>query len=191
MKTRLFKTYRNGIPIYDYIQLFTWPFVMPCKSTTQDIRDTYHCYVWRNGRCHKGIDFIGYAGSPIYSIGQGTVIDLGYDWIYGNYIDMFYGNNSGYRILARYAHLADISVKLNQKIKKGGKIGLMGTTGDSDSNHLHFEIKIVGINELTRKLLPFDYAKAVDPIPFLPQKEIQARYGNHWQNERLPNDLGL
>lgn len=191
MKTRLFKTYKNGSPIYNYIQLALWPFIMPCKSKNKDIRDTYHCYKWRNGRCHKGIDFIGYEGSPIYAVGNGTVIECGYDGIYGNNISILHGSNSGYRVISKYAHLFKPLVSKGQTVVKGQQIGLMGNTGDSEVNHLHFEMRLVGINEITRKLLPFDYAKSVDPIPFLPAGEVKARYGESWQNERLLNDLGL
>lgn len=193
MKTRLFRTYKNGSPIYSYIELASWPFVMPCDGVN-DIRDTYHCYVWRNGRCHKGIDFIGNEGYRIYSVGNGTVIDAGYDSVYGNNLTILHGYNSGYRVLSRYAHLHGYRVKKNEIVVKNQIIGLMGSTGDCGNppcNHLHFEIKIVGIDERTRKLLPFDYAKAVDPIPFLPIVDVMARYRKDWQNKRLPSDLGL
>ena len=191
MKTRLFKTYKNGSPIYSYIELANWPFVMPCNSSTPDIRDTYHCYIWRNGRCHKGVDFIGYKGSLIYAVGNGTVIEAGRDEIYGNNLTILHGNNDGYRLLSKYAHLDRLRVKQGQIVVKGQPIAFMGETGDSDGDHLHFEMRIVGIDERTRKLLPFDYAKSVDPIPFLPIVDVMARYNKEWQNKRLPNDLGL
>lgn len=190
MKTRLFKTYLKGSPIYTWFEFDGWPFITPCTGN-KDIRDTYHCYVWRNGRCHKGIDFIGSEGKSIYAVGAGTVIATGYDSIYGNNISIYHGKNRGYGLISKYAHLLNTSVEPGQIVEKNEQIGLMGSTGDSDSNHLHFEMRILGIDSNTRKQLPYDYAKSVDPFPFLPQPEMRARYNEGWQNERLPNDPGF
>ena len=192
MKTRMFIKYSNGLPIYKWINLQKWPFIMPCRCAWPDIRDTYHCYVWRNGRCHKGADFIGYSGQPIYSVGAGTVIKTGIDYWYGNYIDILYGNNNGYRIVARYAHLKMIAVIAGEKVSKGQFIASMGRTGDSDCDHLHFEMRLAGFDENTKLPLSFDDAIPVDPIPFLPEKEVAKRVKpNSEQNQRLANDTGL
>ncbi len=59
--------------------------------------------------------------------------------IYGNYIKIDHGD--GYQTL--YGHLKSVSVSKNQEVDQGQIIGVMGNTGDSSSDHLHFEIRHV------------------------------------------------
>lgn len=208
IKVRLFTGgYKNGSPIYKILDFLKWAFVMPVKFITgRDIRDTYHGYVWRNGRVHKGIDFIGYKNQPVFASGAGKIVKIARDPYYGNYIIIEHGKNKGYTLLTLYAHLENFFqgwvdkpngtlptvkyTKLNDIVKKGQRIGTVGNTGDSDCYHLHFEMHILGIDTSTRKTLPLEFSKAVDPVPFLPENEFKSRYKTE-QNERLPNDLGL
>lgn len=212
IKVRLFTGgYKNNSPIYRIFDFIKWAFVMPVKFTTgRDIRDTYHGYVWRNGRVHKGVDFIGYKGQSVFASGAGKIVKIGYDPYYGNYIIIQHGKNNGYTLLTLYAHLENFFqgwvdkptgnhimptikyTKLNDIVKKGQRIGSVGDTGDSDCYHLHFEMHILGIDKATRQTLPLEFSKAVDPVPFLPEDEFLKRYKiESEQNEKLPNDLGL
>jgi hypothetical protein len=54
---------------------------------------------------------------------------------YGKWIEINHGN--GYR--SRYAHLLEQDVTVGQTVKRGQKIGLLGSTGGSTGPHLHFE----------------------------------------------------
>ncbi|SIT87095.1 Murein DD-endopeptidase MepM and murein hydrolase activator NlpD, contain LysM domain [Edaphobacillus lindanitolerans] len=91
----------------------------------------------RWGRQHNGIDIARPSGRAILAADGGTVKAAGPLGGLGNRIEIDHGN--GYTTL--YGHLASIGVKPGQKLEKGAKIGVMGSTGHSTGLHLHFEVK--------------------------------------------------
>ena len=60
---------------------------------------------------------------------------------YGRWIEINHGN--GYR--TRYAHLSRQDVTVGQTVKRGQRIGLLGTTGGSTGPHLHYEARKDGV----------------------------------------------
>lgn len=95
------------------------------------------CYGQRWGALHAGIDFAKPEGTPITSIGSGTVVAAG--WVYSGYgISVVVDHGNGY--LTHYAHMSETKVHEGQKVKAGTTLGLEGSTGDSTGPHLHFEV---------------------------------------------------
>lgn len=90
----------------------------------------------RWGRTHKGIDIARPASRTIKAADHGVVQSAGWDGGYGNKIVI--DHNNGMKTV--YAHLSSINVKVGQKVEKGSKIGIMGSTGNSTGVHLHFEV---------------------------------------------------
>ncbi|MFJ7937598.1 peptidoglycan DD-metalloendopeptidase family protein [Peribacillus sp. NPDC096622] len=90
----------------------------------------------RWGKLHKGIDIARPTTRTITAADHGIIETAGNSGGYGNKITI--NHNNGYRTV--YAHLDSIDVKAGQKIEKGMKIGMMGSTGHSTGVHLHFEI---------------------------------------------------
>ncbi len=87
---------------------------------------------------HTGLDIAAKAGTKIKSVCDGTVIKVKkMDKYYGNYAVVEF---NGVRI--KYAHMLEIKVNLNDKIKQGDIIGAVGSTGMSTGPHLHIEISI-------------------------------------------------
>ncbi|QKX68019.1 peptidoglycan DD-metalloendopeptidase family protein [Enterococcus hirae] len=88
---------------------------------------------------HNGIDLVnGNPNTPIFAALDGEVVQAGanyYDW-YGNYVVIKHNNGKW----TGYAHLSRIDVSVGQKVQKGAQIGLIGTTGPSTGEHLHFQI---------------------------------------------------
>lgn len=90
----------------------------------------------RWGRTHAGIDISGVRDRTIKAADNGKVTTAGWHNGYGNYVIINHDN--GYQTL--YAHMSSLSVKRNQVVTKGEKLGVMGSTGRSTGIHLHFEV---------------------------------------------------
>ncbi|MBT5429109.1 MAG: M23 family metallopeptidase [Rhodospirillaceae bacterium] len=91
---------------------------------------------------HNGLDMVGTRNTKIYSTGPGKVTFAGRKGRYGKLVEV----DHGFGFKTRYGHLNKIFVKRGQKIKYRKKVGLMGTTGRSTGNHLHYEILLDGKN---------------------------------------------
>lgn len=86
---------------------------------------------------HAGLDFAAPYGTPVYATAEGTVTEAGPSGAYGNRIDI----DHGYSYLTRFGHLSKINVKPGQKVRRGDKIGEVGSTGKSTGPHLHYEVR--------------------------------------------------
>lgn len=95
----------------------------------------------RWGTNHNGIDLANSYGTPIYAADGGTVKIASWQGGYGNLVIVDHGN--GFQTY--YGHSSKILVTEGQKVAKGEKISLMGSTGNSTGSHLHFEIRKDGV----------------------------------------------
>lgn len=144
-------------------------FNRPINTTNPNVTNSF-------GPSHLGVDY-GYAqGTPVYAAADGKVIlEISTEtrqWIantasdpfklssgnralrtedYGNFVKLSHVEN--YQSI--YAHLkpGSITVKLNETVKAGQKIGEVGSTGNSTGNHLHWEPRLA--------------ERAIDPAPLM------------------------
>lgn len=97
-------------------------------------------------RGSRGQDFgwFDYQGETIYSINDGTVMEINKNSSAGNYIWIKH-EFTNYDIWSRYLHIKDgsIKVKTGQKVIRGQELAYMGNTGNSTGTHLHFETWVV------------------------------------------------
>jgi murein DD-endopeptidase MepM/ murein hydrolase activator NlpD len=93
---------------------------------------------------HKGLDFAGAMGSPVFAPASGRVALTGYEKngynIHGNAIVL----DHGHAVTSIYMHLSKIDVKQGEVVKKGQKIGEVGHTGISTGPHLHWGTYLYG-----------------------------------------------
>lgn len=88
---------------------------------------------------HEGVDYSANGKSiPIYALDDGEVLYEGYDNSTGAIICYIrfpkLDNHVGL-----YYHLANTVINKGDKVTKDTKIGMMGSTGYSTGNHLHFD----------------------------------------------------
>ena len=86
---------------------------------------------------HKGVDLAAPYGEPVYAAGNGKVSEAGYSRSYGWFVRI--RHEDGYSTL--YAHMSRILVRKGGTVRIGQRIGLVGSTGTSTGNHLHFELQ--------------------------------------------------
>lgn len=89
---------------------------------------------------HNGLDIGAESGKPIYAVLSGTVKKAEKIGGYGNCIIIDHGNN----IETLYAHCQSLEVLSGDLVNRGQEVALVGSTGRSTGNHLHFEILIDG-----------------------------------------------
>ncbi|MFD2573280.1 M23 family metallopeptidase [Spirosoma soli] len=86
---------------------------------------------------HTGQDYPVTAGKPVLSVGNGRVVLAANQFYSGNAVFIDHGNG----LISEYFHLKSYSVKPNQTVKKGEKIGIVGETGRVTGPHLHFGVR--------------------------------------------------
>jgi len=91
---------------------------------------------------HKGIDFAGKEGSAVIAVAEGVVTKASGRSGYGKLVEVNHGNG----FVTRYGHNKKLLVKVGDKLAKGDKIALMGSTGRSTGPHVHFEVLKNGRN---------------------------------------------
>ena len=98
---------------------------------------------------HEGLDFSAETGTPVVVAADGVVLSTNFHSEYGKVIDVDHGDG----LTSRYAHLSTVDVKPGMLVKRGEKIGAVGTSGRSTGPHLHFEVRMLGVAQNPARFL--------------------------------------
>jgi murein DD-endopeptidase MepM/ murein hydrolase activator NlpD len=98
---------------------------------------------------HTGLDFQAMTGTGILAAAGGVVVTQEVRPDYGNMIEVDHGKD----LITRYAHASRVYVKKGDLIKRGQRLGEVGTTGRSTGPHLHFEVLVRGVPQDPQKFL--------------------------------------
>jgi murein DD-endopeptidase MepM/ murein hydrolase activator NlpD len=90
---------------------------------------------------HSGLDIPNPTGTPVYAPGNGTVEAAGEMNGNGRTVVL----NHGQGITTQYLHLSKINVNPGEQVRKGQQIAEVGSTGQSTSPHLHYEVRVNGV----------------------------------------------
>ena len=89
-------------------------------------------------RPHTGVDYAAPTGTPVRSIGDGTVISAGWGGGGGNTVKVRHNSvyTTGYLHLSRFAK----GIKAGTRVRQGEVIGYVGATGTATGPHLDFRV---------------------------------------------------
>ncbi len=122
---------------------------------------------------HRGIDYAAAQGTPVVTVGDGTVVEAGWKGYYGIMVKV--RHNETYSTV--YGHFSSIAkgIKVGTRVKQGQIVGYVGSTGLSTGPHLHYEMHKFGnlINPFTEKIPAGEPVKETDKLLF---NEVRDRY---------------
>ena len=120
---------------------------------------------------HSGMDHAGAIGTPIIAPATGIVAWTGETERRGLGIIL----DHGVGLFTNYWHLSSIDVTVGSSVRRGEKIGRMGTSGLSTGPHLHWEVVINGT--------------PVDPLQWIREDEFPNPDGKFEMTQAIQNDL--
>jgi len=130
-------------------RLASTPSIMPTQGwLSSNYSDMRIHPILHIGRPHPGIDITAPTGTPIEAPAKGTVESAGWVNGYGYMVTI----DHGYGIMTKFAHASRLLVQPGQKVVRGQRIALVGSTGLSVAPHLHYEIEVNG-----RRVNPLKY----------------------------------
>ena len=104
-------------------------------------------------RAHKGIDYAAPAGTAVKATASGIVGFSGSQRGYGNLVVLKHNG----KFETAYGHLSRFApgVSKGKRVNQGDIIGYVGSTGMATGPHLHYELRIDGVQrDPTRVVLP-------------------------------------
>jgi murein DD-endopeptidase MepM/ murein hydrolase activator NlpD len=126
------------------------PSIMPTKGWLTSAFSSERVHpILHLARPHEGIDVAAPMGAEIEAPAAGIVTDVRWEDGYGNFLTI----DHGYGLVTRYAHCSKILVVRGQRVKRGQRIALVGSTGLATGPHLHYEVWMNG--------------KAIDPLHYV------------------------
>ena len=120
-------------------------------------------------KAHTAVDYAAPTGTPVMSIGDGTVLSVGWAGGGGNTVKIRHNSvyTTSYMHLSRYAK----GLKAGQHVHQGQVIGYVGATGTATGPHLDFRVYMNGspINPLKMESPPVEplseeYMPALDSL---------------------------
>jgi murein DD-endopeptidase MepM/ murein hydrolase activator NlpD len=91
-------------------------------------------------RLHAGMDLAAPSGTPVTAAADAVVVSAAAHGGYGLAVVLDHGG----ALATLYGHLSRLLVRPGDVVRRGDRIGLVGSTGASTGPHLHFEVRVSG-----------------------------------------------
>jgi murein DD-endopeptidase MepM/ murein hydrolase activator NlpD len=122
-------------------RLAATPSIMPTRGWLTSAFSMMRSHpILHYARPHEGIDVSAPTGTPIEAPAAGRVAQAGWQTGYGNVVVI----DHGYGLQTKYAHASRLLVKAGERVQRGQRVALVGSTGLSTGPHLHYEVHANG-----------------------------------------------
>jgi murein DD-endopeptidase MepM/ murein hydrolase activator NlpD len=113
-------------------------FPLEFTSITSHFTESRFHPILRTNLAHPGVDFAAQRGTPVRAVGDGIIVEAGWNGAYGKAIDLKHDTTYS----SRYAHLGSFAdgIHAGVAVTKGQIIGYVGSTGRATGPHVHFEL---------------------------------------------------
>lgn len=108
---------------------------------------------------HYGLDLRGARGAPVVAAAAGEVVLARDAYMSGRSVVLWHGAG----IYTLYFHLDRIDVRAGQVVRRGQRLGRVGSTGRSTGPHLHWSARVDGLLVDPLSLLALDFARGAAP----------------------------
>ena len=112
----------------------------------------------RWGALHGGVDLAAPMMTPEYAAMDGIVLQAGSASGFGQAVYIQHENGD----VTVYGHMEQILVSAGQVVRAGDTIALVGNRGQSTGPHLHFEVRLGGLD-----------GEQVDPLVYLRERGVE------------------
>jgi murein DD-endopeptidase MepM/ murein hydrolase activator NlpD len=101
-------------------------------------------------RAHQGVDYGAPEGTPVWAVGDGSVVQAGWNGGCGKSVTLRHAN--GFQTV--YCHLSSVAVAPGARVAQKQLVGKVGRTGVATGSHLHYAVKRQGayVNPLLLQL---------------------------------------
>jgi murein DD-endopeptidase MepM/ murein hydrolase activator NlpD len=122
-------------------RLAATPSIMPTRGWLTSAFTSMRAHpILHYARPHEGIDVSAPMGTPIEAPAAGRVAQAGWQAGYGNVVRI----DHGFGLQTKYAHASRLLVKTGDRVQRGQRVALVGSTGLSTGPHLHYEVHVEG-----------------------------------------------
>lgn len=152
VQARIAQEYEEAMQIYHHVtpKLYIQKgFILPLHSKITSDFGKERLYNGIHKGYHSGTDFRAKMGTPIKASNDGVVVLVKKRFYSGGTVIIDHGEG----IYTCYFHLSKFLVQKGQKVKRGDVIALSGKSGRVTGPHLHFSVRVYGVQ--------------VDPIQFV------------------------
>ena len=115
-------------------------FVLQNPLSQIQVTFDYNDYKHDGEYAHAEVDLVAEHGSDIYSLCEGTVIEVGFDVEVGNYIIIDHKNG----LVSKYTHCSELLKEKDDVVSVDDVIATVGKTGMATGAHLGFSVTFNG-----------------------------------------------